>query len=511
MEKTFTQTDIDFIKKRGNSLEKIEQQLHFFSTGIPKINLVKSATVGDGIWKFSEEEIQSLVNYFDKHKYNYSLGKFVPASGAATRMFQFLIEFINEFDLETETINTYLNKKNAKDLSIFVFGLKNFPFYETLKSKTIALNPDFYSFTNDKKQFLLIQTLIHSEGLNFSQKPKGILPFHTKEKHIATPIEENLVEADFMANPNIKTKIHFTINKEFQSDFEKITHQFPDFEVRFSYQDQTSDTLAVNLDNSLFRLESGEIFFRPGGHGALIENLNTLQSDLIFIKNIDNVAQNHKEIIATYKKVLGAILMETQQQVFAFLNKLERKTVSDSDLDTIIAFAEKQLSFPLSEDFEHYKNDYKVAYLKNVLNRPIRVCGMVKNEGEPGGGPFWVQDDKGRLTLQIVESSQIDFLNKRQRKIANSATHFNPVDIVCGVYDYKGDKFNLNEFVDHNAAFITEKTKNGKHIKAFELPGLWNGAMAKWTTIFVEVPLETFNPVKTVNDLLKPAHQQDNE
>ena len=510
MEKTFTQTDIDFIKNRGNLLEKIEQQLHFFKTGIPKINLVKSATVGDGIWKFSEEEIQSLVNYFDKHKHNYSLEKFVPASGAATRMFQFLIEFINEFDLETETINTYLNKKNAKDLSIFIFGLKNFPFYEILKSKTIALHPNFYSFSNDKKQYLLIQTLLHSEGLNFAQKPKGILPFHTKENHIATPTEENLLEAVFMVKPDIKTKIHFTINKEFQSDFEKITNQFPDFEVSFSYQDQTSDTIAVTENNEPFRLENGEVFFRPGGHGALIENLNTLQSDLIFIKNIDNVSQNHKVIISTYKKVLGGVLMHVQHQIFNYLKLLTSGNVNENQLKEIKTFAEEKASFPLPEEFQFFQHEYKIEYLIKVLNRPIRVCGMVKNEGEPGGGPFWVQDEKGRQTLQIVESSQIDFDNKTQKNIAKEATHFNPVDIVCGVKNFKGEKFDLTQFVDPKTAFITEKTKNGKPIKAFELPGLWNGAMAKWTTIFVEVPLETFNPVKTVNDLLKPAHQPDN-
>lgn len=510
MEKTFTQTDIDFIKNRGNSLEKIEQQLYFFRTGIPKINLVKSATVGDGIWKFSEEEIQSLVNYFDKHKHNYSLEKFVPASGAATRMFQFLIEFINEFDLETETINTYLNKKNAKDLSIFVFGLKNLPFYEILKSKTIALYPDFYSFSNDKKQYVLIQTLLHAEGLNFAKKPKGILPFHTKKNHIATPTEENLMEAAFMAKPNVKTKIHFTINKEFQSDFEKITNLFPDFEVSFSYQDQASDTLAVNEDNLPFRLETGEIFFRPGGHGALIENLNALQSDLIFIKNIDNVSQNHKVIISTYKKVLGGVLMHVQHQIFNYLKLLTSGNVNENQLKEIKTFAEEKASFPLPEEFQFFQHEYKIEYLIKVLNRPIRVCGMVKNEGEPGGGPFWVQDEKGRQTLQIVESSQIDFDNKTQKTIAKEATHFNPVDIVCGVKNFKGEKFDLTQFVDPKTAFITEKTKNGKPIKAFELPGLWNGAMAKWTTMFVEVPLETFNPVKTVNDLLKPAHQPDN-
>jgi hypothetical protein len=238
--------------------------------------------------------------------------------------------------------------------------------------------------------------------------------------------------------------------------------------------------------------------------------LNALQSDLIYIKNIDNVSQNHTSVIATYKKVLGGVLIRIQYQIFNYLKKLSEGNVTEIEIAEIRDFAENKTAFPLPEEFNFFQTAYKIEYLIKVLNRPIRVCGMVKNEGEPGGGPFWVQDDKGRLTLQIVESSQIDLNNKSQKSIAKGATHFNPVDIVCGVKNFKGEKFDLNQFIDQNAAFITEKTKNGKPIKAFELPGLWNGAMAKWTTIFVEVPLETFNPVKTVNDLLKSSHQPDN-
>ena len=252
------------------------------------------------------------------------------------------------------------------------------------------------------------------------------------------------------------------------------------------------------------------MFFRPGGHGALIENLNALQSDVIYIKNIDNVSQNHSEVIKLYKKLLGGVLFRMQYQIFDYLNKLYSGNLTEDEITEIKDFAENKAAFSLPEEFNYFQTTYKIEYLIKVLNRPIRVCGMVKNEGEPGGGPFWVQDEKGRYTLQIVESSQIDTNNKTQKKIAKRATHFNPVDIVCGLKDHKGDKFDLTQFVDPKTAFITEKTKNGKSIKAFELPGLWNGAMAKWTTIFVEVPLETFNPVKTVNDLLKSSHQPDN-
>lgn len=510
MEKTFTEADIKYINERGNSLEKIQQQLHFFIEGIPKINLVKSATIGDGIWRFSEEEVFQLVSYFDKFKNRYSIEKFVPASGAATRMFKFLIEFLEDFDPKKDTINAYVNKRNAKDLSIFIFGLKNFPFYKELKEATIALYPNYFTLSNDAKYYTLIKTLLSKEGLDFANKPKGILPFHLREEQIITPIEEHVFEANFFKKEHQKTKIHFTISQEFQTAFESITNKFTDFDISFSYQNQATDTLAVNEDNTPFRIEENKLFFRPGGHGALINNLNALQSDIIYIKNIDNVSQNHRKVIENYKKLLGGVLFWIQYKIFNYLELLSNGDVTETQITEIKDFAENKTAFPLPEEFKYFQTEYKIEYLIKVLNRPIRVCGMVRNEGEPGGGPFWVQDEKGRRTLQIVESSQIDLNNKEQKKIVKKATHFNPVDIVCGVKNFKGEKFNLNQFVEPKTAFITEKTKNGKTIKAFELPGLWNGAMAKWTTIFVEVPLETFNPVKTVNDLLKPAHQVDN-
>ena len=510
MEKIFTEDDLIYIQNRGNSIDKIQQQLDFFIQGIPKINLVRSAKVGDGIWQFSEEDTTVFVNYFDKHKLNYSIEKFVPASGAATRMFKFLNEFLNDFDAENDTINSYINKRNAKDISIFIFGLKNFPFYRELKEKTIQLYPNYYSLSSDKKYHALIKTLLSKEGLDFANKPKGILPFHVRDEKIITPIEENIFESDFFKRENQKTKIHFTITEEFQPDFEKITNQFSDCEISFSYQNQSTDTLAVNEDNTPFRIEGNKLFFRPGGHGALIDNLNALQSDIIYIKNIDNVSQNHRKVIETNKKLLGGVLFFVQYKIFNYLKLLSNGNVTEAQINEIRDFAENKTAFPLPEEFNFFQTEYKIEYLIKVLNRPIRVCGMVKNEGEPGGGPFWVQDEKGRQTLQIVESSQIDLNNKSQKNIAKEATHFNPVDIVCGVKNFKGEKFDLNQFIDPKAAFITEKTKNGKSIKAFELPGLWNGAMAKWTTVFVEVPLETFNPVKTVNDLLKSSHQPDN-
>ncbi|MFY8097069.1 MAG: DUF4301 family protein [Flavobacterium sp.] len=511
MEKIFSEADLKYIVQRGNSLDKIMQQLHYFKNGIPKINLHKCATIGDGIWKLNSKEQNQYITYFDEHKIQFEIEKFVPASGAATRMFQFLNEFLNQFDPETDTITSYINKFKDQNLNIFIVGIRNFPFHPELKAKTRALFPDYINFTSDQKIHAIIYTLLNEKGLHFAAKPKGILPFHVKSDSVFTPIDEHVAETIYYQKENTKAKIHFTISKEFKSHFESILNKYNHIEVNFSYQDQTSDTIAVEANNMPFRLENNELFFRPGGHGALIENLNQLTSDVVFIKNIDNVAQNNIKDGIANKKILGGILLEIQSQVFNYLVELQDENISESKIKDIKKFVEERLSMPLLDEFSMFQKNYQREYLIKVLNRPIRVCGMVKNEGEPGGGPFWVIDSKGRRTLQIVESSQVDLQNIKQKEIFKNSTHFNPVDLVCGIKNFKGEKFDLTKFVDPDTAFITEKTKNGKPIKAFELPGLWNGAMAKWITIFVEVPLTTFNPVKTVNDLLKPAHQPNNE
>ncbi|WP_396181304.1 DUF4301 family protein [Flavobacterium sp.] len=510
MEKIFSEIDLQQIVKRGNSLEKIMQQLHYFKNGIPTINLLKIASINDGIFQFSEQEIKEFCAYFDTYKDNYSIEKFVPASGAATRMFKSLNEFLTKFDPEKDTINSYVNLNKERDLSLFIVGLRSFPFYDELKEKTKKTFTDYANYNSDQKIYAIVKTLLTEKGLNFTNKPKGILPFHYRNDEILTPIDEHAFETDFYKKPNQKAKIHFTISKEFQNDFLKITNKYKDLEITFSYQTETSDTIAVNADNTPFRTPENELFFRPGGHGALIENLNQLQSDIVFIRNIDNVSQNNREVILTHKKLLGGILLHTKKEVDAALKKFQKNEMNEKNFKEIINFIETKMSFPLPDEFKMYEFDYQKEYLIKILNRPIRVCGMVKNEGEPGGGPFWVQDEKGRCNLQIVELSQIDSTNENQLAVFKNSTHFNPVDIVCSIKDFEGNKFDLNKFVNPKTAFITEKTKNGKEIKAFELPGLWNGAMAKWTTIFVEVPIETFNPVKKVNDLLKPAHQPNN-
>ena len=511
MEEKLRKKDIKQIQEKGIPLEKIEQQLQFFKNGVSKVNLEKSATITDGISFFSEKEIENLCQFFDENKDKKVIKKFVPASGAASRMFKFLIEFLAEFDFEKGTVNSYINHHKEHDLPVFLVGLKNFPFYREVKDKILEFYPDYYNLEKDEKDHLFIKTLLSSEYFDFANKPKGILPFHAKNNLILTPVEEHLNETIFYKKEGKKPKVHFTISKEHQKQFENITNNYPEVDVSYSFQKEETDTIAVNFDNTPFRLEDGSLLFRPGGHGALIENLNQLKSDIIFIKNIDNVSQNHISDIVKYKKVLGGLLLKTQQQVFEYLEKLEAKNSSNELISEIEIFAKEKLNIILPINFDKFQSEYKIELLFNELNRPIRVCGMVKNEGEPGGGPFWVKGENGLSTLQIVETSQINLKDKQQKKIVELATHFNPVDLVCGIKDYKKNKFDLTQFVDSNTGFIVEKTKFGKPVKSFELPGLWNGAMAKWITIFVEVPLSTFNPVKTVNDLLKPSHQPEDK
>jgi hypothetical protein len=511
MEKIFNERDLKYIAEKGLSIDKIEKQLSFFSNGIPKINLYKSAIINDGIINYSNFEIEDFCDYFDMQKDNYQIMKFVPASGAASRMFKFLTEFLNEFDFEKGSINSYLNHKKKNELKVFLVGISKFPFYEEIKKRIIDLNPDLDKLTKDQKDHLFIKMMLTDEKFNFANKPKGVLPFHFKKNKIVTPIEEHIDESNFYQLFHQKPKIHFTVSKEHQNDFKIITDRYENVNISYSYQHEHTDTIAVDLNNIPFRVSDGSLFFRPGGHGALIENLNQLDSDIIFIKNIDNVSHNHYNEIIKYKKLLGGILIKRQEEVFSFLNLLEKDTISENEIATIKEFAAEKLNITLPINFDKFQLEYKREFLFNELNRPIRVCGMVKNEGEPGGGPFWVKNDKGLISLQIVETSQINLKDKEQKKIVDQATHFNPVDLVCGIKNYKKEKFDLNDFVDHNTGFIVEKNRNGVPVKSYELPGLWNGAMANWITIFVEVPLYTFNPVKTVNDLLKPSHQPEDK
>jgi nicotinamide riboside kinase len=516
LEMGFSSLDFLQINEHGIPLNNIKEQLAVFNEGIQKSILVSPATVNDGILRLTKNDFSQKAAFYDANKTNFKINKFVPASGAATRMFKFLIEFLNDFDFANETINAYINRKKDAELSLFIVGMDKFSFFEMVDSKLKEIYPDFNSLSNDHKNYYFIKTLLSPEYFDFANKPKGVLPFHRYPTNTAAPIEEHLYECGFYATSNNQSNLHLTVTENHQEKFEEIVEKVKgtieaksntNIMVSYSYQKKETDTIAVDLKNNPFRNEKGLLVFRPGGHGALIENLNAIDDDVVFIKNIDNVIQNNIQQISFYKKAIGGVLMQLQHTIFEYLIELDKQDVTLEKINQVLVFLKKELNIELNDDFNKFKLKNQLSKLKEILNKPIRVCGMVKNEGEPGGGPFWVRDNDGELSLQIVETSQVDLNCKPQLEILASATHFNPVDLVCGLKNYKGEKFDLKQFVDPKSGFIVHKNNAGIEVKAYELPGLWNGAMAKWLTVFVEVPLFTFNPVKTVNDLLKQAHQ----
>lgn len=514
---TFTQAETDEILHQGLSIQDVTEQIDLFKKGIPPTKLVAAATIGNGILKLSEEQISLYHKAYDNALPDLEVHKFVPASGAATRMFKFLHQFINGFDPATDSLNNFLNTRNSEELKLFIVGLEKFPFYELVTEKIKASKVNYDSLRDAEKIHLFITTMLSKQGLNYAQQPKGLVPFHTyKNNQISSAFEEHLFETVHYTSASKPTKIHFTISEKhrnsFEIEFERVKNKVQDFtsrtiETSFSYQKNSTNTIAVSLDNKPFK-DDGKLLFRPSGHGALIENLNDLKAEIIFIKNIDNVVvYKHKYEVANYKKLLGGILVTIREKVFEYQAILAENKQTKAQIAEIHDFMSSELNVNFPANFSKLKNKHKIELITEKLNRPIRVCGMVKNEGEPGGGPFWINDGTGQPSLQIVESAQIDLSSKFQKSIFDQSTHFNPVDLVCSVTNYKGEFYNLLDFVDHSSAFITTKTKDGKQLKSLERPGLWNGSMARWNSIFVEVPLITFNPVKSVNDLLKYTHQ----
>jgi hypothetical protein len=502
-----TKNDEIILKKRGISAQQIEDQLNSFVTGFPYLEIRSAAELGKGIVKVNNEELTTLLTEWDNYlKTDVSILKFVPASGAASRMFKDLFEF-----LEKES-NVPTNAFETK----FFDEIENFAFYNDLNEVCLNNNsqtiPTLIANKNFKK---IVENLLTIKGLNYGSLPKGLLKFHSYPTEKRTPTQEHLVEGALYASVSDKVNIHFTVSKEHKSLFEKHLNETiteyenkysVKFNVSFSEQKPSTDTIAADSNNDTFR-ENGELLFRPGGHGALIENLNDLNGDVIFIKNIDNVVpDNLKPSTITYKKVIAGVLVNLQKQSFSYLHELENEAISTAKLSVIAQFCESRLNNYHSDIHSLSQTEIR-EYLIGKLNRPIRVCGMVKNVGEPGGGPFLTVNSDGTVSPQILESLQIDMNNPADKEKMLHSTHFNPVDLVCGVKNYKGEKFDLLKHVDKKTGFISLKSKNGKELKALELPGLWNGAMSDWNSIFVEVPIETFNPVKTVNDLLRPEHQ----
>lgn len=513
----FTKEDIQEIEAHGLTKEQVQEQLSIFKNGVPTVQLIAAATVGDGIQKLDDDKEVACIERYEHIGNAVELLKFIPASGAATRMFKTIYQFLEDYNPEKESIDTFIKRTDNDEMRYFFENLENFPFYDKI-SDLIAENDTKSDLkSDDKAKLAFVDKMMEQSGPNFGNCPKGLLPFHNYESYVVTAFEEHLYEAAAYAENKNHAELHFTVSPEHEESFKKqfdlihssVSSQTEvNFNITYSSQKPETDTVAVTEDNELYRKPDGRLLFRPGGHGALIENLNDVNADLIFIKNIDNVlTRSNIHVLARHKKILAGLLLELQEKAFAFTKALKENDLDEAGMQEVAQFLENDFSTKLSDMYKSLDLSAKKEQLIKILDRPIRVCGMVKNEGEPGGGPFWVANKEGNLSLQIIESAQIDSDDKKQSEIFQNSTHFNPVDIVCGVRNYKGEKYNLSDYVDPDLAFIANKTADGTKIKALELPGLWNGAMAFWNTIFVEVPLETFNPVKTVNDLLKPAHQ----
>lgn len=514
--------DKNQLETLGITAEQVENQLNQFRKGFDFTDIIAPANINKGIKKFSSDEINELVRQFDEDKKYYDIIKFVPASGAASRMFKNLYSFVEEYKGK-EIPSNFLKKEKIKQDSVenFFMGIHDFAFYSDLKNKLQDKGKDIEIMLKNNELVEIAETLLNTDGMNYGNLPKALLKFHKYGDTARLAMEEHLVEAaEYSTCDDEKGKVaqlHFTVSQEHLNIFMKIVeYVLPKYEkmfgirykISFSIQKSSTNTIAADMNNEPFRDKDGNMVFRPGGHGALIQNLNDLHKEIIFIKNIDNVVpDNLKPTTFEYKKVLGGYLFRLQQQQFEYMEMLDNGDVTNEELDEISAFAKEKLMIDIPDFFSTYNEIEKIDFLYNKLNRPMRVCGMVKNEGEPGGGPYFTRNSNDEISLQIVESSQIDHNDEKQEDMFRSSTHFNPVDLVCATQDFRGKSFNLNDFVDHETGFISLKSKDGKDLKAMELPGLWNGAMADWITIFVEVPIATFNPVKTVNDLLRDTHQ----
>ena len=503
-----SQEDLQQIASKGISQEKIEMQLNEFKTGFPFLKLEAAASLGKGIISPDEGEREKYIQQWKDYKaQGKKIVKFVPASGAASRMFKDMFAFVSaDYDTPTTPFEkTYFD------------NIHRFAFFEALNEKCIEnCGKDIDTLIGEGNYKAVAANMLEGNGLNYGQLPKGMLLFHNYEDGARTPMEEHLVEGALYAASNGEANVHFTVSHEHMQFFEKKVEEKVDkyakeygihYNISFSEQKPSTDTIAANPDNTPFRTEDGKLLFRPGGHGALIENLNEIDADVIFIKNIDNVVPDRlKPDTVTYKQLIAGVLVSLQSQAFKYLELLDTGKYDHEDLEEIIRFVQRDLCCR-KPDIKLLEDAELVIYLRKKLNRPMRVCGVVKNVGEPGGGPFLTYNSDGTVSLQILESSQIDKSNAEYQRMFTEGTHFNPVDLVCAVKDYKGQRFCLPEFVDKSTGFISNKSKNGKELKALELPGLWNGAMSDWNTVFVEVPLSTFNPVKTVNDLLREQHQ----
>ena len=494
----FSQKDITEIEARGTSLDAVRQQVDHFRKGFPWMKIVGPATPERGILVLDEKAADAAADYYAKADIR-GKSKFVPASGAASRMFKDMFSGLEKLESGEDLPADAPGRR-------FAASIEKFAFYT---EELFGRPEDTSLYRKDT-----LRKLLREDGLAYGAKPKGVLKFHRYPEEVRTAIAEHLVEAqEYMRNADGTCNLTVTISPEHRALFEEaVAEVLPKFEARygvkyvitFTYQEKATDTLAVDPDNKPFRKGDGTLLFRPAGHGALIHNLNKVEDELVSIKNIDNVShEKYLPVTAKYKKVLMGTALQLRDSIFGYLKKLD-ECPSVQLCNEIERFLDRTLcvQIPLA-----HNEAERVEMLRAKLNRPVRVCGMVRNEGEPGGGPYIIAGKDGCTSLQILESVQIDKADAGAVGAMSRATHFNPVDLVCCLRDYKGRKFDLLEYVDPEAGFISSKSFEGRELKALELPGLWNGAMSDWNTLFVEVPIETFNPVKVVMDLLRPAHQ----
>lgn len=507
-----SEQDLNLLQKRGVTKTRIETQLNQFKNGFPNLKIARPAVGRDGVRQLTDKQLNEFVKIYDKTSKRIKRVKFVPASGAATRMFKHLYEFLENYHGTEDDFLSILAKKDFNSLNYMCMNLKKFAFYDDLMVSLSNNGTSMAELAKSKDYALLLKCILEDCGLNYGTLPKGLLKFHRTVEEERTPVYEHLVEGIQYAASGKKVALHFTVSSDhlelFKAHIEEISPKLQKdnkvkFDISYSIQHASTDTIAVDSNNNLVHDLNGDLVFRPGGHGALIHNLNAIDADIIFIKNIDNVVQDRrKPDTIMYKKVLAGLLLSIRKDAAEYFKKLNKKVKPDI-LVKVEEFIKKKLFNTLPPKYEKWSDLKKAKYLLSILDRPIRVCGMVRNEGEPGGGPFWVENADGSLSLQIVESSQFD---DDQKDIMQKSTHFNPVDLVCSIKDFKGKKYDLLKFVDENSGFISVKSFNGQDIKALELPGLWNGAMANWNSVFVEVPASTFSPVKTINDLLRAEH-----
>lgn len=501
--------DLALLQSKGISEQQVEEQLKRFATGFPYLKIMDAARPGQGITVLTPEEEQAAVERWQRYLADGGeVCKFVPASGAASRMFKALFEFVDgDADVPAE----------GSDVAKLIADIDKMAFISDLNEATQRIHGMTVAQLKEAGRYKdVIAAIIKPEGLNYGNLPKGLLKFHSYPEGSRTPVEEQLAEgAQTAANSLGVVNLHFTVSANHRKLFEEKINSVIDevgkrhgvkFNVSLSEQKPSTDTIAANPDNTPF-MEDGHLLFRPGGHGALIENLNDMESAVVFIKNIDNVVPDaRRDATIKYKQVLGGYLMELHDTVDKYLTELATGNYTRGHLQDMVGFLHFKLG--ITDRRIDSMNDTDLAmYLHEKLSRPLRVCGMVRNEGEPGGGPFIAYNPDGSASPQILESNQIDPNNEDYRRMVASATHFNPVDLVCYIKDRHNGKYNLPKYVDPATGFISSKSSHGKELRAMELPGLWNGAMSDWNTAFVEVPIATFNPVKTVNDLLRPVHQ----